>query len=278
MVVDAHRPDDVWVKSGAASLRPLHSNDKSPRTSVRGLSSSFIPTSTLRLAIMTTDLQPDAPPTAPVPAAAPVVVPPAPDHRDMYILILGLVVGLAMSPWIMGRFMNEVAYHHWYFGGGKAVDEYREFLKSQGEEVRSKDDALLERLVATGVTKEAVDEMRATLFAEAEEARKPFTAAIAVERQAHEQWLRGILFALVTAVILLMFIEPLFEMTGNFAVFRRSLVTGRYALLAVWIALILGKPHAIQGISWLFLALAIAVILVAAAGRSMLAKPATAKS
>lgn len=192
----------------------------------------------------------------------------------MYILIVGLIVGLAMSPWIMGRFMGEVTYNHWYFGGGKAVDDYQEFLKSHSDDVKQKDEELLDRLIATGATKEAVDELRASLFAEAEEARKPFTAAIAAERQAHEQWLRGVLVALVMAAVLLMFIEPLFEMVGSLAVFRRSLVTGRYALLAAWVALALGKPHAIQGISWLFLALAIIVTLAAAAGRAMMAKPA----
>ena len=237
---------------------------------------SIAAASTLRFVIMSQDPLPTdevTPDTASIPVIVVKPPPSAPDHRDMYILILGLVVGLALSPWIMGRFMGEVAYNHWYYGGGQAVDDYQAFLKTQGTELKTKDEELLDRLVATGVTKEAVDEMRESLFAQAEEARKPFTEAIALNRQAHEQWVRGMMVALILLVVAMMFAEPLFEMTGPLAAVRRRLVTGRYAALAVWIAFALAKPHAIQGIPWIFVLLALVVVLAATVGPAMIAKP-----
>ncbi len=197
-------------------------------------------------------------------AAAPAPAP-VPDHRDMYLLILGLIVGLVISPWIMGRFMSDVSHEKWYRGGGDKVDAYHEFMKTHRDQQRQKDTELLDRLVATGVTKEAVDEMRAKLAEDARQERLPHEAAVAVEQQARAAWQRGLMMALVVALIVLMLIEPVFEMQGPMAAIRRRLVTARYGVVAVWIAFALGRPHALEGISWGFAALLIAVILAAAA-------------
>jgi hypothetical protein len=169
----------------------------------------------------------------------------------MYLLLLGLVVGLAMSPWIMGRFMSEVAFNHWYHGGGQALTDFETFLESHGPETKAKEAELLERLLATGATKEAVDEMQADLAIKAQEARKPFTEAIAVERKRHVEWYRGLMASLVLAAVTLMFLEPLFEPGGGLAGVRRRLVFGRYTMLAAWVALALAKPHMMAGTNWL---------------------------
>lgn len=210
---------------------------------------------------MTTDpTTPADEPSESAPALGPV---PAPDHRDMYILILGLIVGLVISPWLMGRFLDDVSYQRWYLGGGEAVTAYQEFMKTHVVETRAKDDELLDRLKSTGVTKEAVDEMRANLQDEARATWQPYYDAATVEREAHAAWQRGLMVALVVAVIVIMLIEPVFEMQGPMSAIRRRLVTARYGLVAVWIAFALGRPHAMQGISWGFAVMLIAVILAA---------------
>lgn len=50
------------------------------------------------------------------------------DHRDMYILLAGLIAGLILSPWMLGRFLDEPTFEQFYFGAGEAwsqLDEKR---------------------------------------------------------------------------------------------------------------------------------------------------------
>ncbi len=207
-------------------------------------------------------VDPPAPPVPPVP-------PVPPDHRDMYLLIAGLVIGLVLSPWGIGRFMEDDAYVRWYYGGGAALNEFQAFANEHAQEVKNRDTELLDRLKATGVTKEAVDEMRNELFAQAQAEVKPYEEAMTAERAVHETWYRGLLFAMIVASVILMFLEPLFEATGPLSSVRRRLVTGRYGLLAIWLGFALAKPHVLAGTSWLFALLAVAVV-AGAAGVAMM--------
>jgi|GEM_PF-3368140 len=210
------------------------------------------------------DMTHDPPPASePVESQVPDTVAIPPDHRDMYLLIAGLILGLILSPWIMGRFMDDVSYQRWYMGGGEAVTAYNEFMKTHVIDTRAKDNELLDRLKSTGVTKEAVDEMRAKLQDEARAQWQPYYDAAAVEREAHAAWQRGFMVSLVAAMIVLMLMEPVFELAGSMATVRRRLVTGRYGLIAVWIVYALAKPHALTGIPWAFAMLAVLVIVVA---------------
>lgn len=203
------------------------------------------------------------PPIPPAPLPAP-VPPIPPDHRDMYLLILGLVVGLALSPWIMGRFLNDVQFDHWYHGGGQALQAYTEFEKEHALKVRAQEDELLDRLIASGATQDAVEEKRQELQRTAIAERKPFTDDLKLARQAHEQWYRGFLFSLVVAATGLMFLEPLFDLPGPLASVRRRLVTARYAVFAVWIGFALAKPHMVQDVGWVFVILIVIVAIAAA--------------
>ena len=71
-----------------------------------------------------------------------------PDHRDMYILIAGLVIGLIISPWIMGRFLDEVTANRWYHGGGEAHDAYQKYLHEVEIPNKAKHSDQIDRLVA----------------------------------------------------------------------------------------------------------------------------------
>jgi hypothetical protein len=213
---------------------------------------------------------PDAPPADSPPPQTPAAPLDAPDHRDMYLLILGLVIGLAMSPWIMGRFFDEPAFNRWYYGGGQSLRDYEAFIRTHEAERSRKHQELLDRLAATGATKEAVDELQAEFEAEGREERKPYVDAIQVERADHEAWYRGLITAVMLTAAVLMLLEPLFESSGSMAPLRRRLIFARYAVVATWIALILAKPHVLLGTPWLFVLLLVMIVIMAAALPQML--------
>lgn len=49
-----------------------------------------------------------------------------PDHRDMYNLIAGLIAGLILSPWVLGRFLDDQARNDFYFGAGEAWVQFEQ--------------------------------------------------------------------------------------------------------------------------------------------------------
>jgi len=213
---------------------------------------------------MTIDSQEETPPVR-LPAALE-----APDHRDMYLLILGLIVGLALSPWILGRFLDEPTFNRWYYGGGESLRAYERFIRTHEVERSQKHQDLLDRLAATGATKEAVDELQAQFVAEGQAYLKPYEDAVLIERAIHEAWYRGLITAMMLTAAVLMLLEPLFETSGPMAPLRRRLIFARYAVLATWIALTLAKPHVLLGTPWLFVLLVIAIVVMAAALPQML--------
>ncbi|MEX2216576.1 MAG: hypothetical protein WD768_20855 [Phycisphaeraceae bacterium] len=187
-----------------------------------------------------------------------------PDHRDMYLLIAGLIVGLAMCPWIAGRLMSVESFEKWYQGGGEQYDTLRAFVIDQDVRVRSEKQQKKEQLQATGVTPIAIDEAMAQIDERARAQRLPYTQALTKAHAEHQAWLVGLVSALVMAAVLLMFIEPVFEPVGRTAAIRRRLVTGRYVLLAAWIAVTLAKPTYLSGLSPTFAILLVVVALLAA--------------
>lgn len=92
-----------------------------------------------------------------------------PDHRDMYILIAGLIAGLVLSPWLLGRFLEDQARNEFYFGAGEA---WAQFEQKQAE--------LLE------IRKERADEIYAGHLAAREEAQQWYEQKAAEIRERHE--------------------------------------------------------------------------------------------
>jgi len=182
----------------------------------------------------------------------------------MYLLIAGLVIGLAMCPWIMGRMMPDDSFQKWYFGGGEEYDALKTFILDQAVAVKKEKDDVKEKLEATGVTPAAIDEAFGRIEDRAKADRLPHTQALSAARDRHTAWLVGLVSALVMAAALIMFIEPVFEPKGAAAAIRKRLVIGRYVLIAAWIAVTLAQPGYLAGLSPVFVILLVAVALLAA--------------
>ncbi len=190
----------------------------------------------------------------------------APDHLDMYLLLLGLIIGLGLSPWIMGKFLDENAFTKWYFyGNDAAFDELADFIEEQEDRTAKKIGDAVAMLTITDATPAAMEEKRLEIIVAAEDERRPYVDAVALARERHRLWMLGFVFTLVIAAAALMFVEPLFDPTSRLAGLRRRLSTGRYAIMAVWIATVIAKPHYIAMPMLPFLIALLAVALLAAA-------------
>ncbi len=151
------------------------------------------------------------------------------------------------------------AYAHWFLGQGEAEAELHTF----DETTRTG----LHRLMATGVTEIALQEYLDRRLQE-REASAAFLQA-AVDRAEQAQTNTGRLLALMVVVALIMGVEawagptpPDRDRTTVPPALGR-LVTVRYALVAVWLALALAEPTALLGLPWTLIAGLILVGLIA---------------
>ena len=184
----------------------------------------------------------------------------------MYLLLLGLIVGLVLSPWIGGKYLAEDTFTKWYFyGNDPAFDALADFIHEQEERTARQIGDAAAMLKLSDATPTAIEEKRLEIIAAAEDERRPYVDAVADARERHRLWMIGFVFTLMIAAAALMFIEPLFDPAGRLAGFRRRLSTGRYAVMAVWIGTVLAKPHYIAMPMLPFLVTLLAVALLAAA-------------
>ncbi len=200
----------------------------------------------------------------------------APNHRDMYILLAGLIVGFLLSPWCAGRFMEPKAFEQFYYGSGEQWQALEDFKAEQQESRAEKIRELLERHQAVDATDDAykVDAMalEMQLNEQFAEQRIPYRAEIEAARHDHGEWIHGASFAIVLAIAVLMFLEPMFEPLGSLAAVRNGMATGRYALAAAWLAAFIAQPHMRLGVSVLFMLLLVLAALVGAVGPWLMLK------
>ena len=190
----------------------------------------------------------------------------APDHRDMYLLLLGLIVGLGLSPWILGKYLDENAFTKWYYyGNAPAFDDLAQFIEEQQDRTLRKKADVAAALKLTDATEQAIHEKIAEIDIDADAERRPYVDAVAEAREQHRVWMQSFIFTLAIAAAALMFIEPLFDPTSRLAGLRRRLTTGRYAIMAVWVGAVLAKPHFIAMPLVPVLILLMAISLLAAA-------------
>lgn len=167
-----------------------------------------------------------------------------PNHRDLYVLAAGLLLGLLLGPAVLGRLSPET-YNH-YFADLKTATEQ---MAAHDERVR----ITKEKLVSTDVTSVALSE-----FNEMEASKNlPY-----LEHFARAQHTRGRLLAAMLAVLVVMILETL--PAAEAIVLRSRLATARYALMALVLALLMAQPQWIQGLSLPFLLLLVAVGLAVA--------------
>ena len=174
------------------------------------------------------------------------------DHRDVYLLALGIVLGVLIGPQVLGRWAP-AAYDRLFVGGGQAQRELDDFDRHVSEELR--------RLNGTGATKTAIEEKAAELLKDRAEKSERRDANL---RQ-HAAWLAGQMNALLLALLVFMIVEAVTDPASAWgARFRNRLATVRYALMALWLALLLGQQQWLRDVPLAFLALLVVVALLAA--------------
>lgn len=205
-------------------------------------------------------------PTPPQPPGAPSSVPrsasvaaasPFPDPRDIYLLVAGVVLGVLLSPAVLGN-LGPDSYNRLFVGGQQ--------VQAQIAELTREHQRTIAELEAVGVTDVAIDEQQRQFEHE-------LGALQAVLREAHRDhlhWLAGRGSALILVLGLVMVLEVLASphpAPGKRVAVPRALsrlIAIRYALLALWIALAIAQPAVLGELPIVFIVLLIAIALLAA--------------
>lgn len=183
---------------------------------------------------------------------------PFPDHRDLYMLAAGVALGLLLSSAILGQFAPD-AYDAIFIGGSEQAAQLEQLLGEQEHALRL--------LRETGVTAAAADE----LALEHERQAAPLRAQLQLVRAEHANWLAARMNALIIALAVVLVVEVLVGPQRGTAgrdvsVVRPAvhrLVSVRYALLALWIAIAIARPTSLRDVPLLFTAMVIVVALAA---------------
>ena len=173
-------------------------------------------------------------------------VAPSPNHRNLYLLILGLVGGIALGPAVLGR-LSPDSYQK-IFGVGRLSHAQ---LKQISNEKRDQ----INRLTETGVTASAVKEQLA-------QAQRQRSERSRILQQEHLNWLGALTTAMILAIIIIMVLETMVSPVQPGL--APGLATTRYALTAVWFGITLAQPGLLLGVSGLFVLLLVIVSLLAA--------------
>lgn len=189
-------------------------------------------------------------------ADRPTTINPFPDLRDLYLLVAGVLLGVVLSPLVLGQ-LAPGAYDALFRGGGEAWATVAE----ADREI----DAQLRELEATGVTDVALAEHRARRIEETLPQRLEAMQA----RWQREMTIAGWMTALVLAAAATMAIEAVVSPSprdGRALAVPATLgrlATVRYALLAVWLALAIAQPTLLQRMPLAFLVGVLVVALAA---------------
>ena len=170
------------------------------------------------------------------------------DHRDLYLLIVGIVAGIVLGPGVLYRISTDT-YNRWFVGG----EAQRQALDELAGEAADRQ----QRLLDSGATPAAINQALGQIDAE----RAITEAQRQQESRAHEVELLGITQALVIAAIAIMIVESLLSPT---LMARRRLSSARYAVLAIWVAIVLAQPALLLQMGVLLPVLLVAVAVVAA--------------
>jgi len=199
---------------------------------------------------------PQNPPADQAPAATRWVNP-FPDLGGLYLLVAGIVLGVLLGPAVLGRLAPSI-YEDAFVGGGQ--------IARQLAEDRAQTEKRLGVLEDIGVTDAAIPEQAL----QRQQHQIVLRAQLQKAQQEHRASLTGWTTALMLAVIALMMLEsvlsPDSQNTGTVKVSPAlgGLVTARYALCALWIAIMLAQPRLLAQLPILFAGLLIAVALAVA--------------
>lgn len=160
--------------------------------------------------------------------------------RELYLVVAGLLLGLLLGPAVLGRLAPQR-----YAAMFPSVEAARAELDAFDRNVAD----LTRQLSAVGATEVAAQELQARMAPQ----REPLVTSVIRARQA-----QGRLPAVTLALAAVMVIEA----AGGLALARR-LAPARFALIALWIALLLAQPEALRDVPMPFALLALVVALIA---------------
>lgn len=172
-----------------------------------------------------------------------------PGHRELYLLVIGVIVGVLLGPGVFGRF-NPQAYDDWFVGSGKNLAVI--------QEKQTKFEADLRALVEAKTTPIAIEELKA----HHDESMAVLQAQMQALRDKTALKLSGRGHALLLAMVALMVIETMIAPSKE--IFRQRISAARYCLIAAWIALALAQPALILHTPIELAIAAVAIALAAA--------------
>ena len=219
--------------------------------------------------IPTTPDSPSLSKTQSTPATTP--VPPSsigPNHRDLWLLVVGLLLGILAGPAVFGRWAPD-QYEHFFANDLKAqrieaMADLREISKLNA--VQSNRQEVARALAETGVTPEAIDEAADAVNADIAKLQQPIIDDLRQRQVNLEAGASANLGRLLTLVLLLLGAALLETLWAPEAItIRRRLITVRFALLALLLAYVAAQPAwLIEVVDPVFTgALIVAVVVVA---------------
>lgn len=170
---------------------------------------------------------------------------PGPNHRDLYLIIAGIVVGLLLGPGVLGK-LAPTAYDRLFVGAAAIEKEQREIEAQLTRQI--------EGIVAAGASEAAVQEK----LKEADRRQAVLRQELENARQQRVGWSAGTVLAILIVMIIETLIDP-----RNLSL-RARLATARYGLIALWLALLLAQPSMGRSLPLLFAGLLAAIALLAA--------------
>lgn len=165
-----------------------------------------------------------------------------PNHLDLYLIIIGVAAGISLGPYVLGR-VSSRTYDRIFVVGTTGLQQLSQL-----------DDHALDRRshFPEGITEIAIQEYLDKEHAGRQERRLDMRAT-------HFDRLRSILTTLVLAIMAIMILETL--VTPGAVPSR--LTAARYALIAVWLAIVLAQPRLLQVASVTFVSLLVVVVALA---------------
>ncbi len=177
------------------------------------------------------------------------------DYRDLYLIVAGIVLGILLGPGVLGR-IRPGLYGRLFVGPSTDL-VVAKFSRHLAETNQAR-----QNLIASGATTApALEEFDQRQQREVAGFQKQFDE-IAAAQQAHAARLGGWALALVLATMAVMVIESVVDEQAARA--RGRLATARYALMALWVALLIAQPALLKIVPPVLL-IGLIVVAVAAA-------------
>jgi hypothetical protein len=195
-----------------------------------------------------------------------------PDHRDLYLLVFGLAVGLLLSQWCLGRFSPDF-YEKWFVGGQtlrlernaeeldlrKKIKNRDAELTVQRKTIESlKSESALEAFQIA--TRKELSDMAAQAYRKLEHYKIEMQFAKEDRQKYHQRMLTGLVMVIVVMMIFQTLMDPSSPSSQNM---QRRFNSVRYAVMAGWLAMFMAQPDPLSGdkipVSFFILLLVVAI-------------------